>query len=54
MTQLYHGVEWFLDDIESSLSYVETATPCLGCDGIFMDEDNLLAEVRTEVSAQPS
>ena len=47
---VYCGGEWFLDDIESSLPYVETVTPYLGCEGIFMDEDNLLAEVRTEVS----
>ena len=46
----YRGGEWFCDDIETSLPYVETITPYLGCEGIFMDEDNLLAEVRTEVS----
>jgi len=46
---VYRGGEWFCDDIESSLPYVETATPYHGCEGIFMDEDNLLAEVRTEV-----
>ena len=53
-TSVYRGGEWFLDDIESSLPYVETVTPYLGCEGIFMDEDNLLAEVRTEVSVQYS
>jgi hypothetical protein len=42
--------EWFVDDIESSLPYVETVTPYPGCEDIFVDEDNLLAEVRTEVS----
>ena len=46
----YRGGEWFCDDIETSLPYVETVTPYLHCEGIFMDEDNLLAEVRTEVS----
>jgi hypothetical protein len=46
----YRGGEWFVDDIESSLPYVETVTPYEGCEGIFMDEDNLLAEVRSEVS----
>jgi len=44
----YRGGEWFCDDIETSLPYVETITPHLGYEGIFMDEDNLLAEVRTE------
>jgi hypothetical protein len=48
----YRGGEWFCDDIETSLPYVETITPYLGCEGIFMDEDNLLAEVRTEVSTK--
>jgi hypothetical protein len=46
----YRRGEWFGDDIETSLPYVETVTPYLGREGIFMDEDNLLAEVRTEVS----
>ena len=45
----YRGGEWFSDDIESSLPYVETVTPYEGCEGIFMDEDNLLAEVRNKV-----
>jgi hypothetical protein len=48
-TSVYRGGEWFLGDIESSLPYVETVRPYEGCEGIFMDEDNLLAEVRTEV-----
>lgn len=48
-TSVYRGGEWFVDDIESSLPYVETVTPYVGCEGIFMDEDNLLAEVRTKV-----
>jgi hypothetical protein len=48
-TSVYRGGEWFCDDIESSLPYVETVTPYDGCEGIFMDEDNLLAEVRTKV-----
>jgi hypothetical protein len=42
--------EGFVNDIESSLPYVETVTPYPGCEGVFMDEDNLLVEVRTEVS----
>jgi hypothetical protein len=41
---------WFVDDIESSLPYVETVTPYPGCEGIFMDEGSLLAEVHAEVS----
>jgi hypothetical protein len=48
-TSVYRGGEWFCDDIESGLPYVETVTPYVGCEGIFMDEDNLLAEVRTKV-----
>lgn len=48
-TTSYRGGEWFCDDIESSLPYVETVTPYDGCEGIFMDEDNLLAEVRNKV-----
>jgi len=47
-TSTYRGGEWFCDDIESSLPYVETVMPYPGCEGIFMDEDNLMAEVRTE------
>ena len=50
----YRGGEWFCDDIETSLPYVETITPYPRCEGIFMDEDNLLAEVRTEVSTSLS
>ena len=50
----YPGGELFCHDIETSLPYVETTTPYLGCENIFMDasmdEENLLAEVRTEVS----
>lgn len=49
-TSSYRGGEWFCDDIETSLPYVETVTPYQGCEGIFMDEENLLAEVHTEVS----
>jgi hypothetical protein len=45
-----HKGEWFVDDIESNLPYVETVTPYPGCERVFMDENNLLAEVRTEVS----
>ena len=46
----FRSGEWFCDDIESSLPYVETVTPYPDCEGIFMDEDNLLADVRAEVS----
>lgn len=49
-TSVYRGGEWFCEDIETSMPYVETVTPYHGCEGIFMDEDNVLAEVRTEVS----
>jgi hypothetical protein len=49
-TSVYRGGEWFCDDIESSMPYVETVTPYEGCENIYMDEDNLVAEVRTEVS----
>jgi len=49
-TSTYRGGEWFTDDIESSLPYVETVTMYPGCEGIFMDEDNLLVEVHTVVS----
>jgi hypothetical protein len=48
----YRGGESFCDDIETSLAYVETIPPYLGCEGIFMGEDNLLTEVRTEVSTK--
>jgi hypothetical protein len=49
---VYCGGEWFRDDIETSLPYVETATPYTDdmCNGVFMDEDNLLVQVRREVS----
>jgi hypothetical protein len=49
---VYRGGEWFRDDIETSLPYVETAAPYKEdeCEGVFMDEDNLVVEVHTEVS----
>jgi len=49
---VYRGGEWFREDIETSLPYVETAVPYKEdeCEGVFMDEDNLVVEVRTEVS----
>ena len=49
---VYRGGEWFRDDIETSLPYVETITPHKEdeCEGVFMDEDNLVVEVHTEVS----
>ena len=49
---VYRGGEWFRDDIETSLPYVETVAPYREeeCEGVFMDEDNLVVEVRTEVS----
>ncbi|KAI0294199.1 hypothetical protein BC826DRAFT_1104786 [Russula brevipes] len=46
---VYPGGEWFREDVETSLPYVETVTPYPRCEGIFMDEDNLLVEARTEV-----
>ena len=48
---VYRGGEWFRDDIETSLPYVETAAPYKEdeCEGVFMDEDNLVVEVHTEV-----
>jgi hypothetical protein len=48
---VYRGGEWFRDDIETSLPYVETAVPYKEdeCEGVFMDEDNLVVEVHTEV-----
>ena len=53
-TSVYRGGEWFLDDIESSLPYVETVTPYLRYEDAFMDENYLMAAVRTEVSTQHS
>jgi hypothetical protein len=49
---VYRGGEWFRDDIETSLPYVETAALYKEhiCRGVFMDEDNLVVEVNTEVS----
>lgn len=49
---VYRGGEWFRDDIETSLPYVETVAPYKEdeCEGVFMDEDNLVVEVHTEVS----
>jgi hypothetical protein len=49
---VYRGGEWFRNDIETSLPYVETAVPYKEdeCEGVFMDEDNLVVEVHTEVS----
>jgi hypothetical protein len=43
---------WFRDELETSLPYVETVTPCTDdtCEGVFMDEDSLLVQVRTKVS----
>ncbi|KAF8488247.1 hypothetical protein F5888DRAFT_1342986 [Russula emetica] len=47
---VYRGGEWFRDDIETSLPYVETAALYKEdeCEGVFMDEDNLVVEVHTE------
>lgn len=51
---IYRGGEWFRNDIETSLPYVETVVPYKEddseCEGVFMDEDNLVVEVHTEVS----
>jgi hypothetical protein len=51
---VYPGGEWFREDVETSLPYVETVTPYPRCEGIFMDEDNLLVEARTEVRGWPA
>jgi hypothetical protein len=40
----------FSHRVETRMPFVETVTPYPGCEGIFMDEDNLLVEVRTKVS----
>jgi hypothetical protein len=48
-TSVYRKGGWIVDDIESSLPHVETVTPYPRCKDVLMDEDNLLAEVRTEV-----
>ena len=49
---VYRGGEWFREDIETSLPYVDTAVLFKEdeCEGVFMDEDNLVVEVHTEVS----
>jgi hypothetical protein len=47
---LYAAGDLFSHRVETRMPYVETVTPYPGCEGIFMDEDNLLAEVRTDVS----
>jgi hypothetical protein len=47
---VYRGGEWFRDDIETNLPYVETTVLYEEeCRGVFMDEDNLVVEVHTEV-----
>jgi hypothetical protein len=40
------GGEWFCDDIETGLPYVETVAPCEWCNEILMDKDNIVV-VRT-------
>jgi len=48
---VYRGGEWFRDDIETCLPYVETTVLYEEeCRGVFMDEDNIVVEVHTEVS----
>ena len=47
---VYRGGEYFCDDIETSLPYVETITSYDGCHDISMDENYLVAEVVTTVS----
>lgn len=39
---VYRKGEWFCDDIETSLPYVETAAPYDGHNEIIMDKDNLV------------
>ena len=47
---VYRGGEYFCDDIETILPYVETATSYDGCQDVSMDENHLVAEVLTTVS----
>jgi hypothetical protein len=49
---VYRGGEWFCEDIETSLPYVETAASYDWCNGILMDNDNLVVgrTVPTQVS----
>ena len=47
---VYRGGEYFCNDIETSLPYVETVTSYDGCHDISMDENYLVAEVLTTVS----
>jgi hypothetical protein len=47
----YAAGDLFTHRVETRMPYVETVTPYPGCESIFMDEDNLLVEVRSEVSA---
>jgi hypothetical protein len=46
----YNAGDLFSHRVETRLPFVETVTPYPRCEGIFMDEDHLLVEVRTEVS----
>jgi hypothetical protein len=50
---LYAAGDLFTHKVETRMPYVETVTPYPGCESIFMDEDNLLVEVRSEVSNNP-
>ena len=47
---VYLSDEWFYNDIETSLPYVETVTSYDGCHDILMDGNYLVAEVLTTVS----
>jgi hypothetical protein len=47
---VYRGGEYFCNDIETSLPYVETVTSYDGCHDISMNEDYLVTEVLTAVS----
>ena len=47
---VYRGGEFFLNDIETNLPYVETVTSYDGCHDFSMDENYLVAEVLTAVS----
>jgi len=49
---VYLGGEWFCNDIETSLPYVETVTSYDGCHDILMDGNYLLAEVLTTAGEQ--
>lgn len=46
---VYRGGEWFREDIETNLPYVQTAVPYNWCNEILMDKDNLVVERTTQM-----